>query len=272
MNEDLYSGVSELLGDVSKASLARTSATPWRSEACTTTRTTTRTTPRATSRAISSVIPCATDCTDLSSEYLRPELKVTFDHLSAPRVEAVLGREFVARYPARLTRKNTFTEPRDCKSFASYAATLGLVVQQPLHASASMDEQETLHTRQSAAQDAAQNVAEEKPPDPESLLPKFPTKRRPEKRELSNALQGQIDPWFTTTGVKLAPLKHEQLNAVKLLLYTYQDLNSLELEDLEPTNLYVHRVRLNKGTPSWNKPRQRRWPPGKEFWLGRIIN
>ncbi|POS82123.1 hypothetical protein EPUL_005556, partial [Erysiphe pulchra] len=43
---------------------------------------------------------------------------------------------------------------------------------------------------------------------------------------------------------------------MKRLLFTYSDLNGVELEELVPTDLYVHR----------------RWPPGKEFWLQKILN
>ncbi|KAI0992961.1 hypothetical protein K3495_g15224 [Podosphaera aphanis] len=53
---------------------------------------------------------------------------------------------------------------------------------------------------------------------------------------------------------------------------TYQDLNSTDLENLPYTDLYVHRVRLNDGTKLFSRPKQRRWPPGKEFWMRRIIS
>ncbi|POS82079.1 hypothetical protein EPUL_004697, partial [Erysiphe pulchra] len=81
-----------------------------------------------------------------------------------------------------------------------------------------------------------------------------------------------IDDWFITTKAKLGKLTIEQTNKVKRLLYTYRDLDSVELDELPPTDLYVHRVRLKEGTPPFNRPKQRRWPPGKEFWLRRIIN
>jgi hypothetical protein len=93
----------------------------------------------------------------------------------------------------------------------------------------------------------------------------FPTDRRPVKRQLSGVPQALINEWFAKSGVRLGPLTPDQRDKVTRLLYTYQDLNSVDLEDLPATDLYVHRVRLKPGTPPFSRPKQRRWPPGKEF-------
>ncbi|KAI0995670.1 hypothetical protein K3495_g12511, partial [Podosphaera aphanis] len=111
---------------------------------------------------------------------------------------------------------------------------------------------------------ACENVEEE--------VPKYPVNRRPTMRTLSQAPQDEINDWFDDTRAKIGHLNNEQRNKVTRLLYTYRDLDSVELEELPPTDLYVHRVRLKDGTPPFNRPKQRRWPPGKEFWLRRIIN
>lgn len=104
-------------------------------------------------------------------------------------------------------------------------------------------------------------------------IPTFPKERRPEKRILSEVPQSDIDTWFTKTGVRLGHhLSTDQRNQITRLLFTYQDLNSTNLTYLPPTDLYVHRVRLKSGTLPFNKMKQRRWPPAKEFWLKRIIN
>ncbi|KAI0994842.1 hypothetical protein K3495_g13340 [Podosphaera aphanis] len=102
-------------------------------------------------------------------------------------------------------------------------------------------------------------------------VPVYPEKRRPRKRQLSQAPQELIDEWFQKTGVKLGELSNAEKNKVTRLLHTYQDLNSTELDNLPFTDLYVHRVRLKEGTPPFSRPKQRRWPPGKEFWMKRII-
>lgn len=97
--------------------------------------------------------------------------------------------------------------------------------------------------------------------------------RRPERRPVSDLPMQDIDRWFSSSCVKIGDaITEEQKNSLKRLLFTYQDLNSTELEDLPPTDLYVHRVRLKEGTQPFSRVRQRRWPPGKEFWLRKIIN
>ncbi|POS86506.1 hypothetical protein EPUL_002037, partial [Erysiphe pulchra] len=101
--------------------------------------------------------------------------------------------------------------------------------------------------------------------------PKLLVDRRPLKRTISNAPQSQINSWFLKLQIKLGPLKQDQHDKITRLLYTYQDLNSTELAELPPKDLYIHRVRLKDGIKPWNKTKQRRWPPGKEFWLRRII-
>ncbi|RKF60580.1 hypothetical protein OnM2_049057, partial [Erysiphe neolycopersici] len=75
-------------------------------------------------------------------------------------------------------------------------------------------------------------------------IPTYPTERRPIVRKLSDATQEDIDNWFITTKAKLGKLTIEQTN----------------------------KSSSKEGTPPFNRPKQRRWPPGKEFWLRRIIN
>ncbi|POS81879.1 hypothetical protein EPUL_006749, partial [Erysiphe pulchra] len=102
--------------------------------------------------------------------------------------------------------------------------------------------------------------------------PKILVDRRPSKRPISKAPQSEIDSWFLKSKIKIGPLESDQRNKITRLLFTYKDLNSTELSELPPTDLYIHRVRLREGTKPWNRVKQRRWPPGKEFWLRRIIN
>lgn len=116
------------------------------------------------------------------------------------------------------------------------------------------------------------DTKENRPAPSLGTTPEYPKERRPIKRPSSDAPQGEIDTWFKKTGVKLGQMSVEERDKITRLLYTYQDLNSIELEDLPPMDVYVHRVRLKKGTPPFSRPRQRRWSPGKEFWLRRIIN
>ncbi|KAI0996282.1 hypothetical protein K3495_g11899 [Podosphaera aphanis] len=93
-------------------------------------------------------------------------------------------------------------------------------------------------------------------------------------RPISSASMMEIDEWFEKVGIKIGPAvgNHIQRDKVKRLLYTYRDLNAVELEELVPTDLYIHRVRLREGTKPFSKVKQKRWPPGKEFWLQKIVN
>lgn len=89
-------------------------------------------------------------------------------------------------------------------------------------------------------------------------ISRYPEKRWPTKRALSEATQIMIDEWFEKTGVKLGKLIDVQKNKVTKLLYTYEDLNSTDLENLPYTDLYVHRVWLKEETPPISRLRQRR--------------
>lgn len=145
--------------------------------------------------------------------------------------------------------------------YHSYACSLGLAEPQVMSA----------HASDEGSQSNRHNQRDTEKIDNSSPSPGYPKTRRPEKRELSAQAQRIIDDWFNGTGIKLGFLEPHQAARVKRLVYTYQDLNSSELNELPPTDLYIHRVRITKGTVPWNKPKQRRWPPGKEFWLKRII-
>ncbi|POS83490.1 hypothetical protein EPUL_004983, partial [Erysiphe pulchra] len=106
----------------------------------------------------------------------------------------------------------------------------------------------------------------------ESKIPCYPEVRRSVVRELSEASQEVIDEWIKNTGVKIGILMKDQRDKLARLLYPYKDLNSTGVEDLPFTDLYVHRVRLKEGTKPFSRIKQRRWPPGKEFWMRRIIS
>ncbi|RKF55377.1 hypothetical protein OnM2_090044, partial [Erysiphe neolycopersici] len=92
-------------------------------------------------------------------------------------------------------------------------------------------------------------------PKLEAALPdyssnKFPTTRRPKARILSDVPLEEINKWFEKVGTKIGTAvgDENQRNKVKRLLFTYSDLNGIELKELVPTDLYVHRVRLKEGT------------------------
>lgn len=102
---------------------------------------------------------------------------------------------------------------------------------------------------------------------PQVDVPVYPKDTRPEVRVLTDTVQADTDTWFTKTDVKLGELTDAEHDMITRLLYMYKDLNSIELENLAPTDLYVHRVRLKKATPPFSRLKQRSWPPGKEFWM-----
>ncbi|KAI0990762.1 hypothetical protein K3495_g17425, partial [Podosphaera aphanis] len=76
-------------------------------------------------------------------------------------------------------------------------------------------------------------------------------------RTLSQAPQDEINDWFDDTRAKIMHLNNEQGKKVTRILYTSRDLDSVESEELPPTDLYLHRVRLKDGTPPFNRPKQR---------------
>ncbi|KAI0994078.1 hypothetical protein K3495_g14105 [Podosphaera aphanis] len=68
-------------------------------------------------------------------------------------------------------------------------------------------------------------------------VPSYPEKRRPQKRALSAVDQAEINKWFSKSGVKIGSLQIDQKDLLTRLLYTYQDLNSTDLENLPCTDL-----------------------------------
>ncbi|POS84028.1 hypothetical protein EPUL_004548 [Erysiphe pulchra] len=164
---------------------------------------------------------------------------VTFDHLSSLMAEIY----FEEKSP------NSYRQGRGDRRDVchNYACSLGVAEPQVMSAHAS-DEGNQSNRHNQRNTDKIINS---------SPSPRYPKIRRPEKRVLSAHAQGKIDDWFNGTGIKLGFLEPHQAARVKRLVYTYQDLNSLELNELPLTDLYIHRVRLTKGTVPWNKPKQR---------------
>ncbi|KAI0992325.1 hypothetical protein K3495_g15861, partial [Podosphaera aphanis] len=101
----------------------------------------------------------------------------------------------------------------------------------------------------------------------------FPTNKRPEIRTLTSAPLEEISEWFSTCGVKLGNKipSNEARNLVLQLLFTYKDLHAEKLEDMPPTDLYIHKIKVKAGTKPWNKRKQKRWPADKKWWLHKII-
>jgi hypothetical protein len=213
---------------------------------------------------------------EYSAEYSLCRGSISLDHLSPPQVEnPVLSNMLHAPRLGRSMRDSVW-ELR--------ASSMGLSSLQPLCASECTPDCLPLESHFTSSAGASPSRVSgpcvESPPvesPPETLIPisvpAYPKERRPAKRPLSTVPQAQVNDWAAKSGVKLGDgLSTDQRDRVTRLLYTYQDLNSTDLEGLPATDLYLHRVRLKDGTPPFNKPRQRRWPVGKEFWLRRIIN
>ncbi|KAI0993056.1 hypothetical protein K3495_g15128, partial [Podosphaera aphanis] len=101
----------------------------------------------------------------------------------------------------------------------------------------------------------------------------FPTLRRPFIRELSETPIDIIKEWFTTCGIKLGTHLTGEVhhNLVLRLMYTYRDLHADKLEDMPPTDLYVHKIKLKAGTKPWNQKKQKRWPADRKWWLHKIV-
>ncbi|RKF78738.1 hypothetical protein GcC1_053032 [Golovinomyces cichoracearum] len=94
----------------------------------------------------------------------------------------------------------------------------------------------------------------------------FPTLKRPFIRELSETPIDIIKEWFTTCGIKIGThlTGKAQYNLVLRLMYAYRDLHADNLEDMPPTDLYVHKIKLKAGTKQWSQKKQKRWPADRE--------
>ena len=81
----------------------------------------------------------------------------------------------------------------------------------------------------------------------------------------------ELEEWVKQMRVDLGPLlPKEYRHEVLKLLYLWKDLNSVGYEDLTPTDIIVHRVKIVPGTkPSSRK--QIRWPRHIEWWMRKLI-
>ncbi|POS83256.1 hypothetical protein EPUL_005456 [Erysiphe pulchra] len=109
--------------------------------------------------------------------------------------------------------------------------------------------------------------------EPLENMEKFPTNRRPLVRQMEEVDVRTVENWVLSTGATLGPGIPDitRRERVLRLLYTYRDLNATELEHIEPTDLYEHKVRLKEGVEPWRRSHQRRWPVGQQHWLQKTI-
>ncbi|KAK6585464.1 hypothetical protein PZA11_002191 [Diplocarpon coronariae] len=182
----------------------------------------------------------------------------TFDALQAPIEMTYDYEESVA---PRLTKKNRrgILEPQICSLLGLSARLTGLNSN-----SGTIDD-----PGESSCQRELDNEIEL---SPIQVATPYPTHRRPCQRTLSDESDAIIDEWFQTLGTKIGKLTDNQQRQLKRLLYTYQDLDAKELQNLPPTDLYTHRVRLKEGTKPHSVAKQKRWPAAKEYWLQRHVN
>lgn len=89
--------------------------------------------------------------------------------------------------------------------------------------------------------------------NPTHRLP-FPTTRRPWRRPLSNAPQSVVDEWFASSQIEIAPCDSDILSNTKRLMYTYRDLNAMEIRDIPATDLLVHRASSREKDITANRP------------------
>lgn len=106
--------------------------------------------------------------------------------------------------------------------------------------------------------------------NPTHRLP-FPTTRRPWQRPLSNAPQSVVDEWFASSQIEIAPCDSDILSNTKRLMYTYRDLNAMEIRDIPATDLFVHRARLKPGTKPHREKRILQQTDRQKFWLQKTI-
>jgi hypothetical protein len=109
--------------------------------------------------------------------------------------------------------------------------------------------------------------------EPTNQFP-FPTTYRLKRRPLSTASESDISTWFDQCGIKLGPLLTDSAMAskVKILLFTYQDINTTELSQVPATDLYIHRVRLKEGTLPWCSSHKKELTLRQSYWFQKILN
>ncbi|KAI1000816.1 hypothetical protein K3495_g7381 [Podosphaera aphanis] len=111
------------------------------------------------------------------------------------------------------------------------------------------------------------------PPQNRNLTETFPKNQRPKRRPLSTAAEEEIDEWFKSSQLTIGPACPNQLlPKVKKLMYTYRDLHANSQLDIEPTDLYIHRVRLAPETKPHNDKRKIRLSDRQRYWLARVVD
>lgn len=101
----------------------------------------------------------------------------------------------------------------------------------------------------------------------------YPTTRRPIRRELSCESEDLIERWFDNSKIKIGPMCPDSLLLrVKRLLYTYRDLNAVEISDVTLTDIFVHRVRLVPGTKPYKARTRKRWTPNEQYWIDKTVS
>ncbi|PHH85636.1 hypothetical protein CDD83_146 [Cordyceps sp. RAO-2017] len=96
--------------------------------------------------------------------------------------------------------------------------------------------------------------------------------RRVWRRELDYTTPvRQVQEWFNASGITLGPLVTDDLKEeIMRTFFSYRDLNGATLHDIPPTDLFVHKPRLQEGVKPWNKSPRRRWNEPQRYWLNKL--
>ena len=106
--------------------------------------------------------------------------------------------------------------------------------------------------------------------DPKNRSP-YPTTRRPWRRPLSKAPTSVIDEWFSKSQIEISPCEKQIIEDTKRLMYTYRDLNAVDIKDIPATDLFLHRVRLKNGVKPHREKRIIQQSDRQKFWLQKTI-
>ncbi|KAI1872008.1 uncharacterized protein JN550_004211 [Neoarthrinium moseri] len=102
----------------------------------------------------------------------------------------------------------------------------------------------------------------------------FPTSRRVVRREIStytSVPRETVDEFWKNAKVNLGPLVPEDLkDEIKRVCFTYKDLFATKLEDIPPTDLYVHRVRMRDDAKPFQSKRKS-WTTPQKYWLDKLL-
>lgn len=95
----------------------------------------------------------------------------------------------------------------------------------------------------------------------------FPTKRRPQLREMSDVSQAEVDEWFLESEITIGVVADtpERRDAARRLMYTWRDCFAKTMRDIKPTDLVHHSIDLTPDAKPVYQSIKRYTPKERDF-------